>query len=190
MYYIKSNNYLEYKNENEYDYRNYKNEYMCYFEPNIENKINIFFNDSYSNDYKIDNLNLLLFQYYKNQNSNVNNNLNNKLNNSNKYYIFLYNTDITLLNKYNNVFEYCKIGIILVLDNKKRSQKYEEFNNILIYYFENEYNNDNIYSIYNIIFKNIETYNFEYLILFNDDLNYDLDINILNSINKNMKYPF
>ena len=183
IYYVKANvipNESIKKNEN----INYQIQYMCYYESNIENKIKIFFNESFT-DYKIDKLNLLLFQYYIQIQNNTQIQYINKLNSSNKYYIFLYNTNIEILNKYKNVFEYCKIGIILVLDNKIRSQKYEEFSNILIYYFNNT-NNGNIYSIYNNIIKNIETYNFEYLILFNDDLNYDLDINVLNSINKNI----
>jgi len=178
------NNYLI---ENKNNFINYQNEYKCYYENNIENKINIFFNDN-SNENKNDNLNLLLFQYYKASNFQIKNNfeiLINKLNSYNKYYIFLHNTDITLLNNYKNLFDYCKIGIILVLNNIENSKKYEELNNISIYYSNNSSISSNIYSLYNMIFKNIETHNFDYLILFNDDLKYDIDINILNNNNLN-----
>ena len=192
---LDDNYFIENKNnyfvENKNNFINYHNEYTCYYENNIENKINIFFNDN-SNLNKNDNLNLLLFQYYKASNFQIKNNfqmLINKLNSYNKYYIFLHNTDITLLNSYKNLFDYCKIGIILVLNNIEHCKKYEELNNILVYFINNNSNNNsisyNIYSLYNIIFKNIETYNFEYLILFNDDLKYDIDINILNNINHN-----
>ena len=41
----------------------------------------------------------------------------NKLNSYNKYYIFLHNTDITLLNSYKNLFDYCKIYLSLISQN-------------------------------------------------------------------------
>jgi GR25 family glycosyltransferase involved in LPS biosynthesis len=99
----------------------------------------------------------------------------------------LYNTDINLINKYKPLFDKYKIGIILVLTHIENYDKYRELNNILIYYFNiDDY--FNIYSIYNLIFIKIEKNNFDYLILFNDDLNNNIDENDLKNIKNINKY--